>query len=167
MAGTKDEDGLSPRQRKFVELFLCGPKGEPMPAGRAYEAAGYASRGDAADVCASKMLRTPKVAAFVKRRRREMAEAAQIEKWELIDFLTRGLRTPVGEINEDSDLAQEVIEDEIAEQVVKRKIKMVGKLECAKQLATLLQWNAPVKVELDSTAELAELVGLVRKGPAA
>lgn len=143
MAGTKDEDGLSPRQRKFAELFLCGPKGEPMPAGRAYEAAGYASRGDAADVCASKMLRTPKVAAFVKRRRREIAEAAQIEKWELIDFLTRGLLTPVGDVNAKSDLAQEVQVDEAG-----MKIKMVGKLECAKQLATLLQWNAPEKHEL-------------------
>jgi len=42
---------MSPKQRKFCKLYLQG-----IPAGRAYEQAGYGSSGDYADQAASRML---------------------------------------------------------------------------------------------------------------
>ena len=170
-----EAEELSPREAAFVEALLSGKDGKPMPAGRAYEAAGYKARGASADSLASKMLRKDKVSCYVEKRRleiaeadreekRKLAEAAQIQKWEVIELLGRALKTPVGEVDEKSDLAQEVTTDEVGEAIIRKKVKMVDKLGAAKQLATLLNWNAPVKVEVDGTAELAELIGLVRKG---
>lgn len=60
------EDSLKPRQQRFVELYVSG-----VPAGRAYEQAGYASRGGAADAEASRMVRNPKVAAVIQREREQ------------------------------------------------------------------------------------------------
>ena len=42
---------MNPKQRKFCKLYLQG-----IPAGRAYEQAGYGSSGDYADQAASRML---------------------------------------------------------------------------------------------------------------
>ena len=51
---------MNPRQAKFAKLYLSG-----IPAGRAYEQAGYASKGDTADVCGCQLLRSPKVSAYI------------------------------------------------------------------------------------------------------
>ena len=161
----KTRTELSDREIAFVEALLGkGADGKAMAAGRAYERAGYRARGASADSLASKMLRKDKVAAQIKRRRREIAEASQIEKWQLVDWLSRALLTPIGEIDADSDLAQEVTEESVGEEILRTKTKVVGKIEAGKLLATLLNWNAPVKVELDGTEKLAEIIRLTRKG---
>lgn len=157
MSAAKDEFGLSFRERKFAEAFTGG-----MPAGRAYEKAGYQARGNSAESLASKMLRKDKLKAFVLAERRRMAEADQFQKWQLIEFLTRAITTPVGRVDEDSDLAQEVTRDEVGEMVARTRVKSVGKLEAAKQLATLLNWNAPEKISLDASEQLAGLLQKIR-----
>ena len=52
---------MNPRQKKFVKLYLSG-----IPAGRAYEKAGYESVGDVVDQSASQLLRIPKVKDYIK-----------------------------------------------------------------------------------------------------
>jgi len=108
------------------------------------------------------MLRKDKPMAYVRAERRRMAEADQYQKWQLIEFLTRAITTPVGQIDEESDLAQEVTREEIGEQVARTRIKIVGKLDAAKQLATLLSWNAPEKITLDASEQLAGLLQKIR-----
>lgn len=139
---------LSPRETAFVEALLAGKDGKPMPAGRAYEAAGFKARGASADSLASKMLRKDKVSAKIKQRRREMAEACQIEKWQLVDFLGRALLTPPSKVDADSDLAQEVTSEAVGEQVIRTRVKPVGKIEAGKLLSTLLNWTEPEKHEV-------------------
>jgi phage terminase small subunit len=157
MSAAKDDFGLSPRERTFADGFIGG-----LPAGRAYERAGYKARGGSADSLACKMLRKDKLMAYVRAARRRMAEADQYQKWQLIEFLTRAITTPVGQIDEESDLAQEVTREEIGEQVARTRIKIVGKLDAAKQLATLLSWNAPEKITLDASEQLAGLLQKIR-----
>jgi hypothetical protein len=145
----KTRTELSDREIAFVEALLGkGADGKAMAAGRAYERAGYRARGASADSLASKMLRKDKVAAQIKRRRREIAEASQIEKWQLVDWLSRALLTPIGEIDADSDLAQEVTEESVGEEILRTKTKVVGKIEAGKLLATLLNWTEPEKHEV-------------------
>ena len=52
---------MTARHRKFAKLWLKG-----VPAGRAYEQAGYDARGNVADICASRLLKTAKVAKYIK-----------------------------------------------------------------------------------------------------
>jgi phage terminase small subunit len=145
----KANDELSARETAFVEALLGrGADGKPMAASQAYQAAGYRAKGNAAEVAASRMLRKAKVAAKIKQRRREIAEASQIEKWQLVDWLSRALLTPIGEIDADSDLAQEVTEESVGEEILRTKTKVVGKIEAGKLLATLLNWTEPEKHEV-------------------
>lgn len=70
-----------------------------------------------------------------------------MKKEDLIDFLESAIKTEVGSVDERSRLAQEVTIDMVGEGVVRKKVKMVGKLDAAKLLAVLTGWNAPEKVE--------------------
>jgi phage terminase small subunit len=77
-------DSLTARQRRFVESVAAG-----MPAGRAYEAAGYKPRGDAADASASRTLGYAKVKAAlaeVQSSTPEIADKAERQRW-LTDVL--------------------------------------------------------------------------------
>jgi len=51
---------MNARHRKFAKLYLNG-----MPMGRAYEKAGYEARGDAANKCASRLLKTADVIKYM------------------------------------------------------------------------------------------------------
>ena len=52
---------MNPRQLKFAKLYLSG-----IPAGRAYEQAGYnTTTGGSADVCGFKLLRNTKVGDYI------------------------------------------------------------------------------------------------------
>lgn len=95
---------LTERQQKFVRLYVNG-----MAQGRAYQMAGFnPSSRHSADVAASQMLRRPYIARYV----RYLQQSTQ-----LMDVMTLaekriGLadiwRTPVGQIDENHPLAQEV-----------------------------------------------------------
>ncbi len=73
---------LNPRHERFVSLVAAG-----MPAGRAYEQAGFASRGNAADVGASKLVRNPKVARALEIERATFREQASFGREEKLRIL--------------------------------------------------------------------------------
>ena len=75
---------MNPRQRKFVKLWMGG-----MPAGRAYEAAGYTSTGDAADVSASQLLRNPKIKQAIETMNEKTDKATILSIGERKELLTR------------------------------------------------------------------------------
>lgn len=155
----KDENGLNAREKRFADLVISG-----MAAGRAYEKAGYAARGGVADTNASRMLRNAQVASYIRAERKALSDQARIEKWQAMDFLTDAIITAVGDVDEKSILAQEVTTESIGEHILKKKVKMVSKLDSLKLLAAMLGWNAPEKKEIDVSDRLAEMVRLTRKG---
>jgi len=138
------ERPLNDRWRRFCELVVMG-----RPAGRAYEEAGFRARGNAAETEAAQGLRKPQVASYIETLRNKAIAASDMTRDELVKFLADAIRTPVGQIDENNPLAQEVIEDSIGESTMRKKIKSVGKLEAAKQLAAMLGWNEPEKDQLD------------------
>lgn len=151
------------RQAQFCRYVATG-----MPAGRAYQMAGYSPKNnDNADICASMLLKKDYVARYL----RSLKESTYI-----VDVLTlaekrKGLadawRTPVGEIDETSPLAQEVTyKDQLDKEgnVVYRekKVKMVGKIEAMKldaQLAGELKDDkgSNANITLNLLAERLEL----------
>lgn len=82
MVSLAHEEVLNPRQERFVTLVASG-----LPAGRAYEQAGYQARGNAADVGASKLVRNPKVAEALNRERRAGSEASRLTRDEKLGIL--------------------------------------------------------------------------------
>ena len=138
---------------RVCQLVMTG-----MPAGRAYERAGYQSKGDAADVAASKLLRTPKVAAYLEELRAAAKEKAGMERDDLVKYLVNVLKTPIGEIDANHVLCQEWSCD--AEGGM--KVKMPAKLSAAKQLAEIMGWNKPQEVKVDLSEKLSDIIRRVR-----
>ena len=82
MVSINETGPLHPRQERFVALVTSG-----LPAGRAYEQAGYRSRGNAADVGASKLVRNPKVARALGAQREATLKAPRMSREEKLGIL--------------------------------------------------------------------------------
>lgn len=148
---------LNPRQKAFADLVIVG-----TPAGRAWEQAGYHARGNAAEVQACRALKNPKVKAYIKAERARLQEAGEFERSNLVDYLVKVIRTPVGQLDGGSPLVQEyTVED--GETGTRIKIKMANKLQAAKQLAEVMGWNKPQEVKVDLSEKLAEIIGRIRQ----
>jgi hypothetical protein len=150
---TKAETPITDRMRRVCELVVAG-----MPAGRAYERAGYSARGDVADQAASRLLGTVKVASYLEQLRKEAARKAGMERDDLVQYLVDVLKTPVGKIDANHVLAQEWSMDEAGG----IKVKMPAKLAAAAQLAAIMGWNKPQEVKVDASDKLADIIRRIR-----
>ncbi len=157
MNSTADLPKLTIRQQRFADLVLSG-----MSQTAAYIKAGYAVKG--ADAGASRMATHPGVSAYLETEREKTAERERIKKWEVLDFLSNVIRTPIGEVDESSMLAQEVTRDEIGEEILRTKIKMADKLGSVDRMAKILGWYAPEKHQHNVSDELADLIRETRAG---
>lgn len=149
--------GLSPKQKKFADYYLEG-----IAAGIAYTRAGYSPNG--AKEAACRLLKTEKVAAYIEAEQERISAQSRIKQWQLLEFLSDVITTPVGDIDENSILAQEVTRDEIGEQTLKTTVKMVNKIAAIDRLTKMLGWNAPKKVEHSASGDLTQLMMRIRAG---
>lgn len=150
----KQERPINDLQRRFCELVVAGHK-----AGRAYELAGYSSRGDVADQAASRLLGNVKVAAYLETLREAASKAAEFTRDDLVGYLVQVIKTPVGQVGQDSPLAHKVKVDEAGGFL----IEMFPKSSATKQLADIMGWNKPQEVKVDLSEKLADIIGRVRR----
>lgn len=153
---------LNPRQRRFAEAFVGG-----LSASRAYQAAGYKAEGHAAESAASKLLRRSDVAEFVLTLREEAHAASKMAREELVRYLSEVILTPIGEVDESSPLVQEMTTQTRADQILITSLKMVSKIEAARQLCLICGWHTPQAVSRGVDERLAEIVKVIRAKGAA
>jgi hypothetical protein len=147
---------LNPRQKKFADLVIEG-----TPAGRAWTQAGYQATGNAAEVQASLALKKPKFKAYLKAERERLEKAGEMRRDDLVSWLAAVIRTPIAHVSADSPLCQEFSCEDI-EGGTRTRIKMASKMEACRQLAQIMGWNAPEKVEFTAADKLAEIVRRIR-----
>ena len=126
----------------------------------AYKKAGYTGAG--ADRSASRLLGNAEISEYLEFLRKESEKSAIVSRAELLEFFSKGLRTPVGEIDEMSPLAQEVLIEKSSRKTTK-KVNMSSKVECGKELAKLEGWHGPQKVELGAESIGELLSGILKK----
>jgi len=117
---------LNSRQKKFIDNYLL--KG--LSIAESVRRSGYSIRSGRSEDYSSlgcRLLKTPRVADEVEKLRERAFEREALSMAEKRSWLARALRTPVGELHEGSDLAQEVTVTEGKEGTVKR-IKGVDKI---------------------------------------
>lgn len=157
MTLAKDKDGLTPKQRKFVEAYLDDPL---RNATKAYESV-YKSRGGAATTSACQTLKLPHVAAFIDKltaRTREAAEKKHkiSQDWlteqylKIVNFDARRLFDDEGRLKRIVDLDDDTAyvisavdvsitrlqgrpADEVIEEVT-RKVRMLDKIKALESL---------------------------------
>lgn len=144
---------MTPMISRFIDCYLANPDN----AAKAYLDAGHKVSLASARVLACTALKTPEVAAEVKRRQAKMQEAAHIDRMEIVGFLADTIRTPIGKLDENHRLTQEHSVDEVGEMTIKTKIKMPSKLEAIKILNAMMGWNAPE--EVNHKHEISVVIG--------
>lgn len=151
-APASPREEVNARQHLFAIIHGGG-----VPAGRAYEQAGFSAQGAKADVCASRLLRNVKVRELVESVRAKLLDQAEESAFLTLSekraFLARVVRTPVGKINQDSDLCQEWNRDEVdggedEPTILKIKVKMPCKMRA-------LELDAKLAGELSEKGEQA------------
>ena len=111
---------MNPRQKKFVKLWMSG-----VPAGRAYEQAGYEMTGDAADMAASRLIRNDKVKKYIDKMNEKTEKATILSIAERKELLTRIALANEGERPSDAIRASAELS------------KMDGAYEHVEQLGTI------------------------------
>jgi hypothetical protein len=128
---------------------------------RAYERAGYHQRGARADSAGHKFRHRPEVAAFIAHERESLRKSARITREQLAEWLVAVIRTPCGHLDGTSPLVQKFSCDEIGDAEIRTRVEMVSKLEACRQLASLMGWDEPERVE-SAAAQLADLIQTIR-----
>ncbi|MCX6878706.1 MAG: hypothetical protein NTW21_33570 [Verrucomicrobia bacterium] len=133
------------RQDRFAELVAGGMAGGP-----AYVEAGFKVSPTVAKANACRLLTNANVAARIKELRSKAAGKSEFKRADMVRFLVSVLQTPVGEIDANSPLAQEVTIDTIGEATIRKRVKMMGKIECARLLVDIMGWKAPDQMTLET-----------------
>jgi phage terminase small subunit len=169
----KQPKPLNIRQERFAEFVASG-----IPAARAYSMAGYSDNGRNAEANAVRVMANDGVKARIAELRAEASKRTEFKKDDLIRDLVAAWKTPVGEIDEKSQFAQESVIDQIAggshgklkrgkaasgnEKVepitIRRRIKSIDKLQCVRLLTELLGWKEPDQLVVDAGPNTLEAV---------
>lgn len=137
MAADADKP-LNIRQQRFVELVVSG-----MPAGRAYEAAGFSARGNAAEVNAARLLRKAQIVSAVETLRSSDAKKASLDRAEAIQILGDIIRSKPSDATMDNPLC------EVRMSKAGPFAAFPDKARCLERLAKMLGWDEPEKHQLD------------------
>ena len=157
---------LTEQQKRFCVAYVAS-----FNATQAYLEAGYRCTTKSAEACASRLLSTGKVKAYLEELRRPLVESKKITLEELLGSLADIIRTPVGAIGPDSPICQEYVEEITGEGEPRgklkrgnadrgnevstlprrvRRVKMPDKLRAIDMAAKLLGLYAPEKIEVET-----------------
>ena len=108
---------------------------------------------DAASKAASRLSKDGEVLRMINELNAQLDRSAVATKQECLEFLTAVLRTPIGEVDEDSPLCQEVAYTDSG-----MRKKMPGKIEAVRELSKLAGYNEPEPVDVPGLSKIAAVL---------
>lgn len=108
---------------------------------------------DAASKAASRLSKDGEVLRMIDELNAQLDRSAIATKQECLEFLTAVLRTPIGEVGEDSPLCQEVAYTDSG-----MRKKMPGKIEAVRELSKLAGYNEPEPVDVLGLSKIAAVL---------
>lgn len=108
---------------------------------------------DAASKAASRLSKDGEVLRMIDELNAQLDRSAVATKQECLEFLTAVLRTPIGEVGEDSPLCQEVA---YTDSGIRKK--MPGKIEAVRELSKLAGYNEPEPVDVPGLSKIAAVL---------
>ena len=137
---------LNDRQRRFADRILAGDTATAAY----FKAFPRCKSKSTAEQEGCKLLKNPKVAAFIQELREWDEDVMQSEriitKQELLEFLTKTIRTAAGAIDRDDPLCQSY-KDTVGQYSSTHEIKLPDKLRAAERICKIMGWDSPDKVE--------------------
>lgn len=151
-ANDSDARPLNIRQQRFCELVVSG-----MSATQAYIAAGYNVDAKSAGTAGPRLLENVAVKAQVAAMRAKDARKSEFTRENLAAQLIAAYITPVGAVDENSPLAEEVIRTTVVTGTGKNKrtetrvrVKMMGKLQSGRLLCDMYGWKEPEQLVVET-----------------
>ncbi|SEH97423.1 terminase small subunit [Akkermansia glycaniphila] len=144
------EGALTEREKAFVRFVFEG-----LSQREAYRRA-YAARklkDSTCDVNACRLLKNAKVRAYLAELNAQVDRQRVMDKQERMEWLSRVVRTPVGKVDEGSDLCQEATASEMGV-----KVKMPGKIEAIRELNRMDGAYEPEQIEVRSELSFGSLL---------
>ena len=108
---------------------------------------------DAASKAASRLSKDGEILRMIDELNAQLDRSAVATKQECLEFLTAVLRTPIGEVGEDSPLCQEVAYTDSG-----MRKKMPGKIEAVRELSKLAGYNEPEPVDVPGLSKIAAVL---------
>ena len=116
--------------------------------------------GEAASKAASRLSKDAEVLRIIGELNAQLDQSAVATKQECLEFLTAVLRTPIGEVGEDSPLCQEVAYTDSG-----MRKKMPGKIEAVRELSKLAGYNEPKPVDVPGLSHIAAVLASTKQDP--
>lgn len=116
--------------------------------------------GESASKAASRLSKDAEVVRIIGELNAQLDKSAVATKQECLEFLTSVLRTPIGQVGEDSPLCQEIAYTDSG-----MRKKMPGKIEAVRELSKLAGYNEPEKLEVGGLSQIAEVLAGTKQDP--
>lgn len=160
----RDKKSIATEKKKeFARLLVEGKLSKADAYRKAYKRKDL--NADAANKAAYRLSKDDVVVQIIAELNAQLNKSAVATKQECLEFLTAVLRTPIGEVGEDSPLCQEVAYTDSG-----MRKKMPGKIEAVREISKLAGYNEPEKLEVGGLSQIAEVLAgatpdpLVRPG---
>ena len=148
----RDKTSIATEKKKeFARLWVESKLSKADAYRKAYNRKDMSN--DAASKAASRLSKDGEVLRMIDELNAQLDRSAIATKQECLEFLTAVLRTPIGEVGEDSPLCQEVAYTDSG-----MRKKMPGKIEAVRELSKLAGYNAPEPVDVPGLSQIAAVL---------
>lgn len=155
----KDKKSIATEKKKeFARLLVEGKLSKPDAYRKAYKRKDMS--GESASKAASRLSKDAEVLRIIAELNAQLDKSAIATKQECLEFLTAVLRTPIGEVGEDSPLCQEVAYTDSG-----MRKKMPGKIEAVREISKLAGYNEPEPVDVPGLSQIAAVLAGTRQDP--
>ncbi len=148
----RDKTSIATEKKKeFARLLVESKLSKADAYRKAYKRKDMSN--DAASKAASRLSKDGEVLRMIDELNAQLDRSAIATKQECLEFLTAVLRTPIGEVGEDSPLCQEVAYTDSG-----MRKKMPGKIEAVRELSKLAGYNEPEPVDVPGLSQIAAVL---------
>ena len=148
----RDKTSIATEKKKeFARLLVESKLSKADAYRKAYKRKDMSN--DAASKAASRLSKDGEVLRMIDELNAQLDRSAIATKQECLEFLTAVLRTPIGEVGEDSPLCQEVAYTDSG-----MRKKMPGKIEAVRELSKLAGYNEPEPVDVPGLSKIAAVL---------
>lgn len=155
----RDKTSIATEKKKeFARLLVESKLSKADAYRKAYKRKDMSN--DAASKAASRLSKDGEILRMIDELNAQLDRSAIATKQECLEFLTAVLRTPIGQVGEDSPLCQEIAYTDSG-----MRKKMPGKIEAVRELSKLAGYNEPEKLEVGGLSQIAEVLAATKQDP--
>lgn len=146
------------KRKEFARLLVEGKLSKPDAYRKAFKCKDMKQA--TASKAASRLSKNVEIQRYIDTLNAQLDKSAVATKQECLEFLTAVLRTPIGQVGDDSPLCQEIAYTDSG-----TRKKMPGKIEAVRELSKLAGYNEPEPVDVPGLSKIAAVLAGSSEAP--